>query len=146
MREFVLAIITALIWGFVPIIEKIGLSSKTAEPVASVVYRTAGSLVFAIGAIIFLLFSADAGGINSLKNIEPKSVFILALAGGLASVFGQTFFYIALKSGNASVVTPVAGAFPLVTFIFGVLLLGESVTLPKVIGILLIISGVICLK
>ena len=144
MREFVLAIITALIWGFVPIIEKIGLSSKTAEPVASVVYRTFGSLVFAIGALIILFFSNS--GLNAMKNMDSKSILILALAGGLASVFGQTFFYMALKSGNASVVTPVAGAFPLVTFIFGVLLLGEAVTLPKVIGILLIISGVICLK
>ncbi|MCX8093297.1 MAG: GRP family sugar transporter [Candidatus Goldbacteria bacterium] len=144
MREFLLAIFTALIWGFVPIIEKIGLSSKTAEPVASVIYRTVGSFVFAIGAFIFVLLSS--GNINSLKNMDVKSIIILALAGGLASVFGQIFFYMALKNGNASVVTPVAGAFPMVTFIFGVLLLGEAITIPKVIGIILIITGVIFLK
>lgn len=144
MREFVLAIITAFIWGFVPIIEKIGLSSRTAEPIASVIYRTVGAFVFSIGAVVFLFFSAN--GINSLKNMDTKTIMILAIAGGLASVFGQTFFYMALKSGNASVVTPVAGAFPLVTFVFGVLLLGEAITLPKVIGILLIVSGVIFLK
>ena len=144
MREFLLAIFTAFIWGIVPIIEKIGLSSKSAEPVAAVVYRTAGSFVFAMGALVFILFSS--GSLNSIKNMDVKSILILAFAGGLASVFGQIFFYMALKSGNASVVTPVAGAFPLVTFIFGVLLLGEAITLPKVIGILLIVSGVIFLK
>lgn len=144
MREFVLAIITAFIWGFVPIIEKIGLSSKTAEPIASVIYRTVGTFVFSIGALVFLFFSA--GGINSLKNMDTRTILILVIAGGLASVFGQTFFYMALKSKDASVVTPIAGTFPLVTFIFGVLLLGEAITLPKVIGILLIVSGVIFLK
>ncbi len=144
MREFLLAIFTALIWGFVPIIEKIGLSSRTAEPVASVIYRTIGSLVFAVGALVFIFFSS--GSINSLKNMDAKSIIILALAGGLASVFGQTFFYMALKSGNASVVTPVAGSFPLVTFIFGVLLLGEAITIPKVIGIIFIVTGVMFLK
>lgn len=144
MREFLLAIITAFIWGIVPIIEKIGLTSKTAEPIASVVYRTAGSFIFAIGAIIFIYFYT--GGLNSIKNMEIKSILILALAGGLASVFGQIFFYMALKNGNASVVTPIAGTFPLVTFIFGVLLLGDSITFTKVLGILFIISGIIFLK
>lgn len=144
MREFVLALITAFIWGIVPIIEKIGLSSKTAEPIASVIYRTAGSFVFAIFALLFLFVNSN--GIDSLKNMDTKTIFILGLAGGLASVFGQIFFYMALKNGNASVVTPIAGAFPLVTFVFSILLLKEAITLPKVIGIVLIISGVICLK
>jgi len=144
MREFILAIVTAFIWGIVPIIEKIGLSSNNTEPMAAVIYRTIGSMVFAIGALMFILLSA--GNINSIKNMDMKSILFLAFAGGFASVFGQIFFYMALKNGNVSVVTPIAGAYPLITFIFGILLFGEAITFPKVIGILLIISGVIFLK
>ncbi|MFP4465546.1 MAG: EamA family transporter [Candidatus Goldiibacteriota bacterium] len=143
MKAFFLAVITAFFWGIVPIIEKIALDSKI-YPAAGVVYRTIGSALG--GLVLFAFLMSNENTAVYFKNITYKTGLILIAAGIIASVVGQIFFYNALQSGHASVAAPVAGAFPLVTFVLGVLLLGEAVTVQKVIGVLLVISGVILLK
>ena len=142
MKSFTFAIIAALIWGVVPIIEKLGLSTRL-EPMAGVAYRTVGS---AIGAAVLVMFLLWSGAGETLRKIDSRSVLLVMLAGALASVLAQVFFYAALKTGDASVATPVAGSFPLITFVLGVLLLGEAITLPKLAGVLMVISGVVLLK
>lgn len=142
MKQLIFALLAAFLWGITPIIEKFGFLSKDANPYLGVVFRTIGTAIMAFFLFLYLLkFNSEV-----LKNIPLKSMTFLMIGGALASVIGQIFFYIALKSGDASVVTPIAGSFPLVTFIFGILLLNEAVTLPKIIGILCIISGIILLK
>lgn len=51
------------------------------------------------------------------------------------------FFY-ALTKGDASVVVPVGSAAPVVTLIGSALFLSEAVTLPRVVGTLLVVGGV----
>lgn len=142
MKQFIFALLASLLWGITPIIEKFGFLSKDANPAIGVVFRTLGTAIMAFFVFLFVL-KFDS---NAFKNIPMKSMTLLMIGGALASVIGQIFFYIALKSGDASVVTPIAGSFPLVTFILGALLLGEAVTVPKLIGVLCIIAGVILLK
>ncbi|HDT15629.1 MAG TPA: hypothetical protein ENN55_05405 [Firmicutes bacterium] len=143
MTSFVLALITALLWGIAPIIEKIALGSKI-DPATAVVFRTVGSALGGLVLFAFLMSSENTAA--HFKNANYKTVLMIVAAGLIASVLGQIFFYGALQSGQASVAVPVAGAFPLITFVLGVLLLGETVTLQKVAGVLLVISGVILLK
>ncbi|MCL4424521.1 MAG: EamA family transporter [Firmicutes bacterium] len=59
---------------------------------------------------------------------------------------GHLAYYYALKSGEASRVTPVTAAYPVVTVLLVCLLLGEKLTWSKVVGVLLIVAGVILLK
>ncbi len=67
--------------------------------------------------------------------------------GGLIAGFlGQLTLYNALKAGEASIVVPISATYPLVTLIIAVLILGESVTLAKVLGIVLVICGVALLR
>ncbi len=142
MKQLIFALLASFLWGITPIIEKLGFLSKDANPYVGVVFRTIGTTIMAFLLFLFLLKFAPA----SLKNIPMKSMTFLMAGGALASVIGQIFFYIALKSGDASFVTPIAGSFPLVTFIFGIFLLNETVTVPKIIGVVFIITGIILLK
>ena len=73
-------------------------------------------------------------------------VVLVLLGGFLASVVGQVFFYHALKTGESSKVVPLAATYPLVSFILGVILLGEKVTFAKTGGIIFILLGVFLLK
>jgi len=142
MKSFYFAILTAVVWGITPIIEKIGLTSKTMDPVAGVIFRSIGS--FLAGVILFFIVLKYFP--SSLKNVEHKAIYFLMTGGILASVIGQVFFYISLKGGNASVVTPISGTYPLITFILGVFLLGETVNIQKILGVVFIVLGVIFLK
>ncbi|MFC1805193.1 EamA family transporter, partial [Candidatus Omnitrophota bacterium] len=59
---------------------------------------------------------------------------------------GQICFYHALKSAEASRIVPIAGSFPLVAFILGVLFLSETVTPLKLGGVLLVTLGIWALR
>ena len=64
------------------------------------------------------------------------------VAGGLA----HWTYYVALKSGEASQVVPVAAAYPLVTFVCSLIFLGESLSLAKGIGTLLVVLGIVLIQ
>ena len=138
MEAFLLALLTAFIWGFVPFLEKVGLSSV--EPTAAFLVRCSG--VF-LGVVITIAFTPQ---LPSLGKMGIKSIFFLALAGILAGFVAQIVFYKALKTGEISRVIPIASCSPLFTFLLGWIFLGEDVTLPKVMGILLIVGGILLLK
>ncbi len=71
---------------------------------------------------------------------------LLALGGLLASVVGEMAFYHALKSGAISQVTPVAGAYPVVTVLLGWLVLGEPITVSGGLGAACVVVGVFLLR
>jgi len=64
----------------------------------------------------------------------------------MASILGQIFFYNALKTGEASKVVPIAGIYPLVAFLVGIIFLGESFTLMKATGVTFVILGLFLLR
>jgi len=70
----------------------------------------------------------------------------LVFGGFIGSFVGQIAFYHGLKVGEVSKVAPIAGSFPLIAAILGIVFLGESVTITKAIGIFLIISGIFFLR
>ena len=55
------------------------------------------------------------------------------------------FFY-ALTKGEASTVVPVTSVYPLVTLVGAAIFLGEQITTARVIGALLIVSGIIVIS
>jgi len=138
MNAFWWAILAAVIWGCVPILEKTGLVRAT--PFVGLFYRSLGVI---IGILILSLFMVKP---QELKTIDLKSASFLILGGFLASFVAQLCFYQSLKVGEISRVVPVSGTYPLFAFLLGVLLLGEVMTLSKLFGVLLIVAGVIFLK
>lgn len=138
MNAFMYALLTAGIWGLVPVIEKVGL--KGVSPGVGLMYRGIGALV----GVSFLGIYLGSTGV-SLKA-DGKSILLLALGGLLASFVGQFFFYRGLKFGEASMVVPVAATYPLVSFIVAAIVLHERITMGRVTGIILVIAGVVLLK
>ncbi|MDN3235360.1 EamA family transporter [Pseudomonas sp. WAC2] len=79
-----------------------------------------------------------------LSSISPKSYLFLVLS-GLATGASWICYFRALKMGNASLVAPVDKLSVVLVALFGVLLLGEKLTLRQWCGIGAIGFGVVLL-
>ena len=138
MNAFLWALLTAGIWGVVPLMEKIGLGA--APPTVGVMVRSLG---VAVGFVVFgWLWSPWA----AMRSLPWTSLLLLAGGGFFASFVGQLAFYQALKSGAISQVTPVAGAYPLVAALLGWWVLREPLTLTRAVGVLCVVLGVVLLR
>ncbi len=138
MNAFLWAVLTACIWGVVPILEKIGLTHTS--PVTGLFYRSLG-VFFGFVFLGFFMISP-----SEIRAVSLKSALFLILGGFLASFVAQLVFYHALKVGEVSKVVPISASYPLIAFLLAVLFLGESFTLMRGVGVLLIIGGIWALR
>ena len=132
------ALLTALIWGIVPLMEKLGLGATA--PMAGLFMRSAG---VAAGALVVGLCTHPW---PQMLRMPVSSMLLLATGGFLASVVGQMSFYQALKAGSVSRVVPIAGAYPLVAALLGWWLLREPLTPARALGAALVVGGVMLLR
>ncbi len=139
MKAFYFAVLTAVVWGAVPVLEKLGLTKIA--PLSGLLIRSSGVL---IGALSIAILNNQAFRV-ALKA-EPHTIIFLALGGLMASILGQIFFYNALKSGEASKVVPIAGIYPLISFIIGIIFLGEGITAAKTAGVIFVLMGLFLLR
>ncbi|MDD5537879.1 MAG: EamA family transporter [Candidatus Omnitrophica bacterium] len=139
MRSYYFALMTALVWGLVPVFEKIGLSRLT--PAAGIFVRC---LAVSSGAIVLLVARPQI--LSELAHTPLRNIGLIVFGGFTANFIGQLLFYNALKDGDVSRVTPIAGAYPLIAFILGILILGETLTASKIFGIGFILLGVFLLR
>jgi len=133
-KIIILLILTTLCWGITPILEKIGLVK--ASPLAGVVVRNIAVTVF------MLFYMISSGNIKSLGSLDTKTIMIFSISGIIAGGLGMLTYFGALKIGATSKIVPIAASYPLVTALLSVLILGEHVSLLRVIGTALIITGV----
>jgi bacterial/archaeal transporter family protein len=140
LSAFTWALLAAFCWGFAPVLEKIGLRGSI-DPVVGVIVRTLGVI---IGALLFVPFLPKLA--NKFSELPVKTWIFLGLGGLVASVLGQLFFYRALKVGEVSRVVPIGASYPILAFLFGVLLFNEAFTWTKATGIVLVVSGVYLLR
>ncbi|MCE5300321.1 MAG: EamA family transporter [Spirochaetia bacterium] len=140
MKAFWLAVLTAILWGISPLLEKIGLS-RGISPMTAVVIRNFGSMSAALVLWAFLARNPEYA-----KNFHWDSAALLMISAAVSAVVGQALYYSALQSGEMSKVVPIAGAFPVVAFILGVIFMGETVTATKIAGVGLVVGGIILLK
>jgi transporter family protein len=139
MKSYYFALLTALVWGLVPVFEKIGLSRMT--PAAGIFVRC---LAVSTGAVILLSFKP--GILGELSKTPVKYIALIVGGGFTANFLGQLLFYNALKNGDVSKIVPIAGAYPLISFVMGILILGENLTIAKSCGLGCIILGIVLLK
>ena len=138
MSAFLWALLTASIWGVVPLMEKIGLGSTS--PTVGVMVRSLGVVA---GLVVFGCWWSPWA---AMRTLGWRSIVLLAGGGLLASFIGQLAFYRALKTGTISQVTPVAGAYPLVAALLGWGLLREPITGPRILGVACVVVGVMLLR
>ena len=133
-----LLIATTLLWGSTPILEKIGLSKV--DPLIGVTIRSA-----IVTAGLFLLTFLLGKG-RALIELDGKSVLLFGASGMMAGLLGMWTYYAALKMEATSKIVPIAACYPLVTALLSVLILKEGVTLHRIIGTALIVSGIWMVK
>lgn len=139
MKAFYFALMTAVVWGIVPILEKMGVARIA--PLAGVFIRSCGVV---IGIFIMAIFNNQA--VRIALKADPRTIFLLVLGGFMASIVGQIFFYNALKIGEVSKVVPIAGIYPLVAFLLGVIFLGETFTAVRLGGVIFVVLGLFLLR
>ena len=88
---------------------------------------------------IFLLFSTNVFEV-------PGYYILLLIATGILEVIGFLVYLYALEKDEASVVAPLFQIMPVLAYIFGYFLLGETLTEIQIGGSLLIIMGAIILS
>jgi len=138
MQGFYLAVTSALLWGFAPIFEKLGLAK--ANPLVGLCART-----FAITIVLAAALLMSGEG-RSLLRLDARTFSFFAAGGILGGLAGHWTYYSALKHWEASRVVPLAATYPLVALVLGVLYLNEPLTAQKLLGVLLVVLGVVLLR
>lgn len=138
MTVLILLLLTAILWGSSPILEKVGL--RNTAPLIAVTIRS-------IGITVALLITLGClGKIKELFNVEGKTIILFTISGIMAGLLGMWAYFGALKAGATTKVVPIAACYPLITAVLGVVILKENVTLVRLIGTFLIIGGVWLVK
>ncbi|MGZ3493501.1 MAG: EamA family transporter [Thermodesulfobacteriota bacterium] len=135
---YLLLITTTLLWGSTPILEKTGLAKV--DPLIGVTIRSA---IVTVG-LFLLTFLLGKG--KALMELDGKTIFLFGASGMMAGLLGMWTYYGALKIEATSKIVPIAACYPLVTALLSVLVLKEGITLYRVIGTALIVSGVWLVK
>jgi transporter family protein len=138
MNSFGWAVTTAFIWGCAPLLEKMGLTKV--EPMTGLFYRCLGVVIGLVFLTAFWVKPAQ------MRSADLRTIALLVASGLLGSFLGQIPYYIALKDAEMSRVVLIAGSYPVIAVILGVLALHESVTLTKVAGTVCVIAGLWLLR
>ena len=132
MRAFVFAILASLVWGLAPVFFKLGLRADVSNLFALIVHNFSA---FLLALVVYLLLGEPF-------RIELKQIFFLFLGGLLSGFLGLFLYFEAIRHGKVSIVAPIASTSPLWSVLFAYVILGESLSLQKVIGVALIIFGI----
>ena len=133
-----LIIITVLLWGTTPILEKIAL--KNASPLAGLTIRnTAVTLIMWIYVIL-------SGKISVLRTVGTSTGSLFILTGVMAGMIGMFTYFEALRMEATSRIVPLAATYPLVTALLAFFVLGEKISLTRFAGIVFIVIGIYLLK
>ncbi len=133
MKEVIFALLSAIVWGTAPLIFKIGLKGEV-PPLVGIFYHNLTAALFAFVSIILIRESL----------IYPaRDLFIVSFGGFISGFLGLLLYYKAIKVGEVSVVAPIVASSPLWASLLAFLLLGESFSLLKLLGTVLVVLGVI---
>lgn len=137
MSVVVLIIISVMVGGIAAIFDKMAL--KDGSPIIGLTLRALTVIIMLVGAVIFTGKTREL--ISCVQN-DSRSALFFAISGLLAGFIGMITYYGALKQAPASVVVPLSSTYPLVTAILGMVLLKESFSFERLIGVLLIVIGI----
>jgi drug/metabolite transporter (DMT)-like permease len=144
MKAILFAVLAGVCWGLGELATKSVLQSGRVGPMAVLLVRMAVALPLAAGAYLVaaaLLKSEPAGWWRVESGVMAK---LLLGSGVLAGFGGVFFFYLGLSYGPISTVKPIAFTVgPALAVVLAWALLGESMTLAKAAGVVMVLGGVV---
>lgn len=126
------AVLSAVFAAATSVLAKVGIEGIDSNLATAI--RTVVVLLMAWG-MVFITHAQ--GGISS---ITPRSWLFLILSGLATGASWLCYFY-ALKTGDVSKVVPIDKCSLVLTIIFAVIFLGESLTWKTVAGSILLLAG-----
>jgi drug/metabolite transporter (DMT)-like permease len=128
-----LALLSAATFAFETVASRRGvLTASVAQALAVTV---------PLGVPIFALFAAAFGAFATLAGFPAEAIVYLASAGVLHFVWGRYCNYRASKAMGAVLVAPVQQSNLLVTLALAIWILGERLTVLRIVGIVLVVLG-----
>ena len=128
------AILSAVFAALTAIFAKVGVENVNSD------FATFIRTIVILVTLAFILLAT--GQFQSLGTISKRTYVFLVLS-GLATGASWVCYFRALKIGQASQVAPVDKMSVVLVAIFGVIFLGEKLTLPNWIGVALIAVGAV---
>jgi uncharacterized membrane protein len=130
--------------GLLALLSAAGFAFETATARRGVVTATvtqALAVTVPIGVPIFFVLAAAFGGLTAIAGFSTQAIAYLALAGILHFTWGRYCNYRATKAMGANLVAPVQQSNMLVTLAIAIVILGEHLTLLRILGIGLVVLG-----
>jgi drug/metabolite transporter (DMT)-like permease len=147
MKPVLFAILAGLCWGIGEVCTKSVLHTHKVGPMTVLLVRTGLALPPALLAYwIAHRFFPDFEA-RDWWRAGTRTLLLLTLGSALMAGFGGVFFfYLGMDAGDITIVKPIAFTLaPTIAVLLGWLVLGESMSAQKAIGIALILAGVITL-
>lgn len=134
------SLMVLLAWGGAAIFDKKALSHTTGmSPMTPVLVR----MPFALLAVVVV--GLWTGATREVVNLPPAGILYFGMSALLGAIIAQAAFYQAATVEQVSRVLAFAAGYPMVTVVVAVLVLAEPLTWQKVVGALLVTSGLIVL-
>lgn len=141
------AVLAGLCWGVGEVCARAVLHTGKVGPFMAVAIRSsiALPLIWLAFALAHRMAPAAAG--RGLGTLGTKEWLLLILGSGvIAGAAAMICFYVSISMGEVSRMKPIAFTVaPAAAVILGAVFLGESLTLRKVVALVLVLSGVILL-
>jgi transporter family protein len=135
MKAAALALLVASIWGITPIFEK--LSLVKASPLTVITLR----FIFTTTCVIAA--SLATGRYREIASVDGRTFLWIFLAGLLGGVVGLLIYFSVLKQDLTSKIVPIAATFPLFTALYAFIFLHETISIQRLLGVVLIVVGLI---
>ncbi len=124
----------AITWAVAPIMYKKALSGVS--PVSANIVRCLSNAAFLV---LFLIAFGLAGVLASL----PLGVAVIVIVSGLVGLgIGDTLYMYALQSIGVARAVPLATSYPLFSLIWATFFLNQALTVPAVVGTVVILLGI----
>lgn len=109
------------------------------QPVTGVI-----TLIFVVNVLV--LVPATAVRYYPSFGLTPVSIASFAVAGVLGSFLARVFLFVGIARIGASRAEPLKSTFPLVALFTAVLVLGEELTVPILVGVALLVGGAVAVS
>jgi len=134
--SILLSILCAIAWGVQSIFLKMAMRDI---PLYTAILIT---LIINFLALVFLIGIGVGKGFSEFYNISGSVYFYFMVAGFLNYFLGRTFYYSSFRFIGVTQSTSISSAYPIISVVFAITVLGEKLDLHQWIGIGLTLSGV----
>lgn len=132
---YAFALITALLWGFTPILDKRGMMVGGTPLQASIIVVIVDSSVY------WVLIAATTGARVPFDDVSVWIIALFVLAGVIGTALGRLALFVGVDYLGASINNAVLSTRPLFATIVAMAFLGEQVSFQQGLGIVVIVAG-----